>query len=158
MAIVGAAVDGTVTAYRRDALITEAALPQMRAVYLGDLKRRTERLFVAAFHQALDDGAADEILDSLRAQFDAASEAIAKAKALGINAESEVEHILATAEPGLIEAWQQLDGHLAIINSIGAIASQFGCRTARFPLIEEYALAESFHLAASDHEHNPSTG
>ena len=68
---------------------------------------------MAAFHKALDDGAADAVLDSLRPAFDAAAEAIAAAKALGINAESAIGHILASAQPGAIEAWQQPDGHLA---------------------------------------------
>ena len=52
MAIVEAARNGELTAYRRDALINEAALLSMRAVYLGDLKRRIEPLLVRAFHQA----------------------------------------------------------------------------------------------------------
>ena len=125
-----AAADGILTADRITDLIAEDARAQSIATYLGDLKWRAERLFVAAFHQAIDDGAADEILDSLRPQFHEAAEAIAAAKTLGINTESTAEHILATAEPGLIEAWQRLDTHLAIINSIGVIASQFGCRTA----------------------------
>ena len=35
-----------------------------------------------------------------------------RARSLGINAESSPEHILATGEPGLVEAWNSLDGHL----------------------------------------------
>lgn len=93
-AIVDAARSGELTVYKRDTLVNEAALAQMRATYAGDLRRRIEPLMVAAFHRALDDGAADEILDSLRPSFDQAAEAIAKAKSLGINAESSTEHII----------------------------------------------------------------
>ena len=75
-----AAADGILTADRITDLIAEAARAQSIATYLGDLKWRAERLFVAAFHQAIDDGAADEILDSLRPQFHEAAEAIAAAK------------------------------------------------------------------------------
>ena len=42
--------------------------------------------------------------------------------------------------------WQQLDGHLAAISEIGAIAAQFGPRTGNFPQITEYALGDGFRL------------
>ena len=145
-AIVDAARSGELTVYKRDTLVNEAALAQMRATYAGDLRRRIEPLMVAAFHRALDDGAADEILDSLRPSFDQAAEAIAKAKSLGINAESSTEHIISSGEPELVTSWQQLDGHLATVNAIAAIASQFGCRMAKFPLISEYANSDGFRL------------
>ena len=45
---------------------TAALCRSVCAVYLGDLKWRIQPLLVRGFHQALDDGAADEILDSLR--------------------------------------------------------------------------------------------
>jgi hypothetical protein len=80
--IVDAAVDGTLTAERLDDLIAEAAHTQMRATYTGELRRRTERMFVGAFFEALQSGAADEILEGLRLAFDTAAEAIAQARAL----------------------------------------------------------------------------
>ena len=52
-AIVKAAVAGELSLYKLTNLVNEAALQQMRASYLGDLKRRIERLFVIAFHRAL---------------------------------------------------------------------------------------------------------
>ena len=135
----------TLTAERLDELITEAARQQMRASYAGDLKRRIAPLLVAAVHQALDDGAADEILDSLRPSFDEHAEQISRARAM-INPESSIEHVLASGTPELITAWQQLDGHLAVINAIAAIASRFGPRNGHFPLITEYAGADNFRL------------
>ena len=53
---------------------------------------------------------------------------------------------LRSAEPVALSAWQTLEDHLAVIAAIGAIAAQFGCRIARFPLIEEYTLADNFRL------------
>ena len=100
---------------------------------------------MAAFHQALDDGAADEILDSLRPAFDTAGEAIAGARDL-IPAEQPAEQFLHTAEPAALAAWQSLDGHLAVINAIAAIASAFGPRLGKFPLITEYAGGDGFRL------------
>ena len=144
-AIVKAAVDGSLTAYRRDALINESALQSMRAVYVGDLKNRISPLFVRAVHEQLQAGAADSILDSLRPQFDAAAEAINQARDL-IPFEQSAESFMHSATGEALQAWQSLDGHLATITSIAAIASQFGCRTAKFPLIEEYAQGDGFRL------------
>jgi hypothetical protein len=53
---------------------------------------------------------------------------------------------LRPAEPVAMSPWQTLEDHLAVIAAIGAIAAQFGCRIARFPLIEEYTLADNFRL------------
>ena len=145
MAIVAAAVDGSLTAYRRDALVNEAALSQMRAAYLGDLKRQIAPMLVHAFHVALDEGAADELLDSLRPQFDTAAQAIAQARDL-IPIEQSAEVFMHSAKPGALSAWQQLDTHLAVITSIAAIAAQFGPRLGKFPLVVEYALGDGFRL------------
>ena len=74
-----AAADGTLTADRITDLIAEAARAQSIATCTGELRQRTERLFVGAFCEALQDGAADEILDSLRPASDTAAEAITHA-------------------------------------------------------------------------------
>src|SRR6185312_6706975 len=63
-----------------------------------------------------------------------------------INAESSAEQILATAQPGHVEVWQQLPTHLSVVSKIGAIAAQFGCCTAIFPQITEYNLVENNRL------------
>ena len=57
--IVDAAADGTLTADRITDLIAEAARAQSIATYTGELRQRTERLFVGAFYEALQDGAAE---------------------------------------------------------------------------------------------------
>ena len=143
--IVAAAADGTLTEKRLNTLIDEAAQQQSRANYVGELRARSERLFVNAFHQALADGAADQLIDSLRPAWDGAAEAIGAARAL-INAESSADQILASAQPSVITAWQGLDEHLAVIGKIAAIASQFGPRLGQFPLIKEFANADGFRL------------
>ena len=108
--IVDAAVDGTLTADRITDLIAEAARAQSIATYTGELRLRTERLFVGAFYEALQDGAADEILDSLRPAFDTAAEAIAQARDL-IPVETAAEAFLHSAKLEALHAWQQLDTH-----------------------------------------------
>ena len=144
-AVVDAARSGQLDAKRLDKLIAEAALAQMIANYRGELRRDSERLFVAEFHRALADGSADAVLNSLRPQFDEHAEAITASRAM-INTESSVEHILASAEPSMVTAWQSLEGHLAVIGKIGAIASSFGPRLGSFPLIREFALGDGFRL------------
>lgn len=60
-----------------------------------------------------------------------------------IPTEAPAEQFLATASPAAVKLWQQLPEHLTAVAQTAAIASQFGCRTARFPLIVEYSLAEN---------------
>ena len=97
-------------------------------------------------HAELRDGCADLILDSLRERFDAAVGAIAHAKSVIGSGESSAEHVLSTAGPETVEAWQQLGQHITVVAKIAGIASQFGCRqTAAFSLVELYGLADN-HL------------
>lgn len=106
---------------------------------------RTTLFFVAAFHTALKDGAADEILDSLRSSFDKAAQAFTQARTL-IPADQPAETFLHNAKPEAVTAWQALDGHLAGLDRIGAIGAAFGPRTGNFPLIDEYTLGDGFRL------------
>lgn len=138
--ILDQALAGRLDQKRLDTMLADAARVQQIANYKQDLRQRGERAVVERWHQALKDGCADDILDSLRPVFDEHAQAISRTRSV-INPESTLEHIVASAQPGdgMIEAWQQLDGHLAAISKIGAVASQFGCRpTAQFPLITEY--------------------
>ena len=144
-AILDAAVAGQLTEKSLTGLIEKAAHAQMVATYRGEQRRDSEHMFVAEFHRALKDGAADEVLDSLRPQFDAAAEQIAVARSL-FNAESSAEHVLAGGEPAVVTAWQGLNAHLAVVTRIAAIASAFGCRTAQFPMLTEYSLGDNFQL------------
>ena len=117
--IVDAAADGTLTADRITDLIAEAARAQSIATYTGELRQRTERLFVGAFYEALQDGAADEILDSLRPAFDTAAEAF-----------------LHSAKPEALHAWQQLDTHRppstpSVASPPSSVAAPHGSRWSR---------------------------
>ncbi len=136
-----ASVDGTLTAEKLDGLITEAAHTQMVDTYLGELRQRSERMFVEQFHKALRNGACDELLGTLRPIWDEHAAAVAEARSLGLNAESSIEHILESAEPGLVKCWQQLPGHLAKLNQIAIVARQFGPRVGNFPMVREFTNA-----------------
>ena len=149
-AIVAASVDGTLTAEKLDGLITEAAHTQMVDTYLGELRQRSERMFVEQFHKALRNGACDELLGTLRPIWDEHAAAVAEARSLGLNAESSIEHILESAEPGLVKCWQQLPGHLAKLNQIAIVARQFGPRVGNFPMVREFTnAADNYKLEDS---------
>jgi len=63
---VEAAVVGTLTEATLGGLLTEAATAQMINTYRSELRQRSERPLVAAFHQALQACAAQELLASLQ--------------------------------------------------------------------------------------------
>ena len=102
--------------------------------YLGELRQRSERMVVQAFHKALADGACDELLDGLRPIWDQHAAAVVEARSQ-INAGSTAEHILETGDATLVECWQRLPGHLAALNQIAVVAREFGPRNGSFPLI-----------------------
>ena len=143
--ILGQALAGQLDERKLDTLLVDAATQQQSATYRRDLRTRAEPIVVAAFHQVLKDGAADQILDTLRPQFEKAAAQIEAARDL-IAAETDLAQWLSTAKPEAVTAWQSLDGHLATVSAIGAIAAQFGPRVGNFPLIVEYALADNFRI------------
>ena len=102
-------------------------------------------MFVQEFRDALAAGACDELLGTLRPAWDEHAAAVGEARTM-INAESSAEHILESGQPGLVECWQQLPGHLAALNQIVAVARQFGPRVGNFPMISEYANADGYKL------------
>jgi hypothetical protein len=145
-AILTAALDGSLTAEKLAKLAPAAATAAMTTAYLRDLARDSEHVLLGAWHRAMKAGAADAVLDSLRPNFDKHARAIEHARML-INPESSAEQILAVGEPALVKAWQELDGHLRVIQKIAAIAAQFGCRpAAQFSQIVEYPLAENARI------------
>ena len=141
-----AAVAGQLDEKRLAELVAEAAHAQLVNTYRGELRTRSERLFVNAFHAALvKDGAADQLLDSLRDRFQEVAEAITEARTL-IPTNQPAEAFLRTAETDAVTFWPQLDGHIATLDAIGRIPAQFGCRTGNFPQFEAFALGDGFRL------------
>lgn len=146
--IVKAAADGTLTEERFDELVAEAAHTQVFNAYLGELRQRSERMFVEAFHEALADGACDELLDGLRPTWDEHAAAVGEARSM-IDAESSSEAILMSGDASLVECWRQLPGHLVALDRIVSVARQFGPRVGNFPMVEEYANSDGYRLEDS---------
>ena len=98
-------------------MLADAATQTQIDGYKQDLRPRAERAIVRRFHKALRDGAADDVLSSMRDVFTEHAQAIARTRAV-INPDSELEHIVASAQPGddTIELWQQLPVHLAAVS------------------------------------------
>ena len=145
-AILTHALDGTLDQKTLDKLLPAAAAAAQANTYRQELARSAEHTLVGQWHRQVADGGADQILDSLRPSFERHAEAIAAARSL-FTAESTPEHVLASGEPGTIEAWQQLDAHVRAVTQIAAVASQFGCRPqAQFPQVKEYNLGETHKL------------
>ena len=142
-AILTAALDGTLDEKTLSELLPIAAAKAQQRVYRAELGRESEHHLLQAWHIEMKT-AADQILDSLRPNFELHAKAIEAAKEAGINSESDLEHIVATGTPELVEAWRGLDAHITVVARIGMVARHFGCRpTANFPQIVEYHLAES---------------
>jgi hypothetical protein len=142
--VLTAALDGSLTAEKLAKLAPAAAAAAMTRGYLRQLAADSAHTLVGEFHRALAVSGADEILDSLRPNFDKHAKAIAAARDL-IDPESTAEAVISAGKPALIEACQQLNEHIRAITQIAAVASQFGCRpAAQFPQVVEYAAAETF--------------
>ena len=138
--VLDAAMQGQLDQRKLDKMLVDAATQTQIAAYKQDLRSRAERAVTQRFHKALRDGCADLVLNSLRDAFTEHAQAIARTRAV-ISADSELEHIVASAQPGddTITLWQQLPVHLAAVSKVGAVAAQLGARpTAQFPLITEH--------------------
>ena len=144
-AIVSCAADGSLTEQRLDELIESAARAQVIANYRADLRLNTSaRLFVNAFYEQLQSGAADEVLSGLRPAFTNAAEQISAAREVIPPSDVPAEQFLATPSQAAVTLWKQLPGLLATITRVAAVASAFGPK-GHFPLIATYAQGDG-HL------------
>jgi hypothetical protein len=145
-AIVDAALDGSLTPERLAELLPAAASAAAVNEYAKQLAVRTENILLAQFHREIDNGGAGLVLDSMRPVFDRHAKEIEKARGL-FNAESSAEHVLASGEPAVIKAWQELGDHITAVAKIAVVAREFGCKpTAQFPQVAPYNLAEDFRV------------
>src|SRR6476660_5671644 len=110
-AIVDAALHGKLDQKALDRRLPTAARAHAENLYRLELARTSEHTLVGQFHRTLEAGAANAIILSLREPYDLHAEQIAHAKSL-FTSESSPEHVLASAEAGTIEAWQQLGDHI----------------------------------------------
>ena len=144
-AIVDCALDGSLTPEKLAELLPAAASAAAVHEYAKQLAARTENILLAAFHREIGNGAADVILDAC----DARSTRLRRRsrRPAGCSMPSRAEHVLASGEPAVIEAWQELDEHLKVVAKVVVVARDFGCRPAQFPQLVEYPLADNHRVA-----------
>ena len=143
--IVDACLAGTLTPAKLAELLPAASAAAFANQYRAGLGRSIENTLVGEWHRQLKKDGADQILDCLRKRFDEHATAIAEARSL-INPESSPEHILASAQPAVIGAWQELDAHITAVAKIAVVAAHSGRSSASFPQIVEYSLADNFRV------------
>lgn len=149
-AIVKSGAAGNLSEKKLGALLAEAAQAQMVGDYIGNLRAsRIEPLLAREFGAALRNGAANDIIGSLRQQWEPAADFIGRARSV-ISAESSTEHFLQSADAGsdAIELWQGLNARLDVVRKISLIVAEFSPRSRTWPMFKEYPAADN-HLIES---------
>jgi hypothetical protein len=126
-------------------LIAAAAQIQHDADYRVGLRQRAEVLFRERFFKELCQGAADEILDSLRPQFDAAAEALAAATAV-VDINVDPRQLAETGTPEQLDAWRAIRPAVAQLDTISVIARGFGPRSVDFGVLDQPPLVDPLDL------------
>ena len=126
------ALDGSLTEEKLAELLPAAASAAAVHEYAKQLAVRTENVLLGAWHREIGNGGADLVLDSMRSLFDRHAKEIEKARGL-FNAESSAEHVLASGEPAVIKAWQELGDHITAVAKIAVVAREFGPRIGELP-------------------------
>lgn len=125
-AILAAAVDGKLTPKSLDALLATAAAETATNNYRQEFRLRAARQFAVRFHAALIDGAADQVLDEIRPQFESvAQELVAARDAVDLNVTPQ-RLLDVSATPEEQDAWRRLPNIVRQISQLAAIAAAFG--------------------------------
>ena len=132
--ILDAATDGTLSAKKLAELIDASAQSRAAETFRGDLARRAAGELVRRFGVELLNGAADEILDSLRPAFEQAAATIDEALQL-VDLSQPYEEFVNSADPDQLAAYQRLRPAAATIDQIVSLATRFGPRSLSWPLI-----------------------
>lgn len=119
--LVDALADGQVTAKQLDATLAKAAAAENAKVFRDRLRQQSSGLVVKRFRAALEDGAADEILDSLRPIVAKNAAALAGAAAL-ISEFETPDQLIRGGSPEAIQAWSTgLDGPTDALRRVAAV-------------------------------------
>lgn len=133
--VIDAAVAGELDEERLTALLAEASRDASAADYRAHIRARCESALVDRFFRALCDGAADEILDGLRAQFDEAAKQLADATAtIAINVDP--RQLADHGTPAELDAWRSIRPAVARLDEIAIIARRFGPRSADWAVVD----------------------
>ena len=123
--LISQVIAGDLSGKQLEEAIAAASAAQHANEFRQSLRQRVVRPGLQKFMAALKDGAADQIIDSLREPFDAAAAALLKITERvepGVSAEA----FLASADADGLAAWGQIDKHLAVLDKIAAVVGEFG--------------------------------
>lgn len=109
------------------------------------MRQRAETLFIERFFKELCQGAADEILDSLRPQFDSAAETLAEALTV-VDINVDPRQLAETGTPEQLEAWRSIRPAIAQLDTIGIIARGFGPRSIEFGVLDQPPIVDPLDL------------
>lgn len=126
-------VRGELTDAQLATLAAKGAAEQAARDYVASITGH-ETLYVRRFHDALDAGIADEIIDALRPKVDQAMAGVAAAKE-HINGDESLEAFLNHADAEALDAWQSLPGYIATLDRAENILNDF-LPGSSFPLFE----------------------
>jgi hypothetical protein len=133
--IVEAVDNGELTEKTLAAVEQKAAAAHAAVEFRGQLRQRSEHLFVQRFGGALVDGGADAILDSLRPEFDEAAAALHAAMEI-VDVNASAEFLAEHATPEETAAWRSLKPNVMRLDKIAAIARQFGPKSITFGVLD----------------------
>jgi hypothetical protein len=125
--IIDAAASGEVEADALRAMITESAQAQAGAEYFTRLQSNIALAAVRRVPAELCNGGADELIDSLRPNFDEAAAVIADALQ-EVDISWSPERLASEGTPKQLKAWRALPAALGVIEEIAQIVAQFGPR------------------------------
>jgi hypothetical protein len=134
-AILAAAAAGALTVDSARELATAGAIDRQVTEYLSIVAAQSHHRFLLRFHECLDAGCADEILDALRPQFDAAAAKVTETLQL-VDASVSDSVLVSRATSDQLAAWRRLPAHIAALSGIAGIATRFGM-LGDFPLIQD---------------------
>lgn len=123
-AIMAAAVAGELTAKKLDSLARDGALAHTTAQFRANLHARASSLIAKRFAAELADGGANEVLDSMRSEFDTAARVISDGVAQ-INLDQDYAQFIETATPEQLAAYQQLKAAVVTVDRIVAVAVKY---------------------------------
>ncbi|BBY54215.1 hypothetical protein H7J07_06265 [Mycobacterium koreense] len=127
------AAAGKLTAKKFEETASASAQAHVAAAHRNELAARAESGLVERFGKTLLDGAADEILNSLRPQFDKAAKVVTDTLR-GVNFDQAHAEFVDTATPEQLSAFQKCKAATATIDRIVDLAGEFGV-VGHWPLI-----------------------
>jgi hypothetical protein len=107
------------------AAIAAAAAADAAVRFHADLRVRAEPSIMRAIVHELENGGADEIIDSLRPAFDEAV-AVLKSARKHVEPSATAEGFLGTATAEGLAAWHSITPAVEVLNGIGYVVTQFG--------------------------------